>query len=158
MTRVSQLYKLDNSQIYKGVSAGIGKYLGINQYIVRLLFVLTSLYAGMGIILYYILDKILFTKTEMDMFLEQRRWEFIRQGKLIEVEKIELFEKKQDNKSIKVLYIAIILSILTAIIYSLIFVRIYPWEVMNIEYQIASFVLILLLVNVIIYFKNRNIK
>lgn len=156
MTTLPRLYKSDTHKIYKGVASGTGNYLGINQYIVRFLFILTSMYAGIGIILYYVLHQVLFTETEINMFLEQRRFEFINQGKLVEVEKIEALESKQNNKGIKVFYIAIILSVLIAMIYSLVFIRIYPWDIMNVEYQIASFVLLLLLVNVIIYFKNKN--
>lgn len=158
MTKAPKLYKLDDDKIYKGVSSGIGNYLGLNEYIVRLFFILTSLYSGIGILVYYILDNFLFTKKEINMFLEQRRWEFIHKGKLIEIENIEKMEAKIDDKKIKVLYIAIIFSVIAAILYSFILVRIYPWEIMKVEYQVASFVLILILINTIIYFKNKSIK
>lgn len=158
MTKVPKLYKLDDDRVYKGISSGIGAYLGINHYIVRLFFVLTSLYSGIGIIIYYVLDNLLFTKQEINMFLENRRWEFIHKGKLIEIENIEKMEAKRDNNKIKSLYIAIILSLMAGILYSLILVNIYPWEIMKIEYQIVSFILILLLINTIIYIKNKNLR
>ena len=44
-----------------------------------------------------------------------------------EIENIEKMEAKIDDKKIKVLYMAIIFSVIAAILYSFILVRIYPW-------------------------------
>lgn len=49
-----RLYKSEKDKVLCGVCGGIGEYLNIDPVIVRLIWVLVSLYWGAGILLYII--------------------------------------------------------------------------------------------------------
>ena len=49
-----RLYKSEDNRILCGVCGGVGEYLGVNPTLVRLVWVLITLAAGAGLLLYII--------------------------------------------------------------------------------------------------------
>ena len=52
--KIKRLYRSRRDRILCGVCGGLGKYLGVDSTVIRLLWVLLSLAYGVGIILYIV--------------------------------------------------------------------------------------------------------
>ena len=54
-SEIKRLYRSRSDRMIAGVAAGLGEYLGIDTTIIRLLFVLTFLGAGSGVLIYLVM-------------------------------------------------------------------------------------------------------
>lgn len=54
-SEIKRLYRSRDDRMFAGVAGGLGKYLGIDTTIIRLLFVLTSFGAGGGALIYLVM-------------------------------------------------------------------------------------------------------
>lgn len=55
MEEIKKLYRLKSDQMIGGVASGIAKYLSMDPTVIRLLFVLISVFGGSGLMLYLVL-------------------------------------------------------------------------------------------------------
>ena len=63
--RAKRLYKTDKNSMVSGVCQGIAEYFDMDPSIVRLIFALSLLFAGTGLLVYIILALILPDKSEV---------------------------------------------------------------------------------------------
>lgn len=47
---MNKLYKSNKNKVFAGVCGGIGEYMDVDPVIIRLIWVLVSIFAGMGIL------------------------------------------------------------------------------------------------------------
>ncbi|HOU76341.1 MAG TPA: PspC domain-containing protein [Candidatus Dojkabacteria bacterium] len=55
MEEIKKLYRLKSDQMIGGVASGIAKYLSMDPTVIRLPFVLISVFGGSGLMLYLVL-------------------------------------------------------------------------------------------------------
>ena len=64
MENKKKLYRIDEGKMIAGVCTGIAEYIGLDVTVVRLLWVLLSIFAGCGILAYIIAIIIMPRKSE----------------------------------------------------------------------------------------------
>ncbi|MDP3941228.1 MAG: PspC domain-containing protein [bacterium] len=67
----SRLYRSEKNRVLAGVAGGIGEYAGIDPTIIRLVFVLLTIFGGSGILLYLVLWLVVPTESSISTTNDQ---------------------------------------------------------------------------------------
>lgn len=62
-SKVSRLYRSETNKVIAGVAGGLGDYFNIDPTIIRILFILLTIFGGSGLIIYIVLWLIIPTKS-----------------------------------------------------------------------------------------------
>ena len=96
----SRLYRSEKNRVLSGVAGGIGEYAGIDPTIIRLLFVLLTIFGGSGILLYLVLWIVVPTESSVSTTNDQIRENIAEmKGKVKDLAMSMKTENRSTNKS-----------------------------------------------------------